>query len=464
MILPTRTGTPASHWLHDVNPARSSRTPLHGHRAYDVAIVGGGYTGLWAAHYLLRNAPGTRIAILEAHHVGAGASGRNGGWLSHLVPGNRSVYAHQAGKDRTLALQRLMIEAVEEVLSEAASLNLAIDAVQGGNLVVASTPAELHRLKARCRADREFGLTDVECRLVSASEAKQRINVHGAIGGLYYPTVARIHPAKLVDGLATAVEDAGVRIFERSPAVTVSPGRLTTPTGSVEADHVLVCTEGYGGALLGKRQVIPINSSMIVTPPLSQDAWQHIGWENRECFSDAAHTFVYAQRTQDDRIAIGGRGNPYRFASNTNLKGRTPASTTRALLARLADYFPDIHLTADSSWSGVLGVTRDWCAKITHDPRGLTAAYGYAGHGVTSANLAARAMVDLTLNRATELTRIPLVGHRSPRWEPEPLRWLGVHTMYHLFETADAWERQRQQQRTSLLARFGARLAGLDGQ
>lgn len=155
-----------------------------------------------------------------------------------------------------------------------------------------------------------------------------------------------------------------------------------------------------------------------------------------------AHAYMYAQRTADDRIAIGGRGVPYRFGSRTDHDGRTQPATVSALTALLTSFFPQLAGTEIShAWSGVLGVPRDWCATVTLDrASGLGWAGGYVGSGVATANLAARTLRDLVLGESTELTTLPWVNHRVRRWEPEPFRWLGVQALYAAYREADRRE------------------------
>jgi glycine/D-amino acid oxidase-like deaminating enzyme len=301
---------------------------------------------------------------------------------------------------------------------------------------------------------------------------RERIAVDGVCGGLYYPMVARIQPARLAFGLAAAVERRGVRIYERSRAETLTPcpGRpgsrpatVTANGATVRAGTVLLCTEGYSGPLAGRRRLIPINSSMVATRPLSAADWASIGWSHGECLSDSAHAFIYSQRTTDDRIAIGGRGRPYRYGSGTGGDGVTAQRTVAQLRERLERYFPQAGFEIEHAWSGVLGVTRDWCAGIEVDRRhGIGHCFGYAGHGVTSANLGGRILADLTTGAQNDLTTLPLVGHRARNWEPEPLRWLGVHGLYRLFEYADRREEASGTATTSPGARLAGRIAGLE--
>ncbi|RAE50578.1 FAD-dependent oxidoreductase, partial [Burkholderia multivorans] len=210
------------------------------------------------------------------------------------------------------------------------------------------------------------------------------------------------------------------------------------------------------------RQVIPVFSSMIATAPLPVEAWEEIGWEGRECLGDAAHTFIYAQRTADDRIALGGRGAPYAFNSGLPGDGRVPAEVVDLLRTRLSSLFPTPDFEVAHAWRGALGVTRDWCAGIFFDPeQRIGVARGYAGHGVTATHLAAKTLLDRAGGTPTPLTALPWNDHVSGQWEPEPIRWLGIRSMYRIFNLADEWERATGATKTSLLARFGARLAGL---
>jgi glycine/D-amino acid oxidase-like deaminating enzyme len=158
--------------------------------------------------------------------------------------------------------------------------------------------------------------------------------------------------------------------------------------------------------------------------------------------SDEAHAYMYAQRTADGRIAIGGRGVPYRFGSAVDDRGETSPATAEALRALIRRLFPAAApAKLDHAWSGVLGVPRDWCAAVNFDAAaGLGWAGGYSGHGVLAANLAGRTLSDLVAGEPTELTALPWVGYHSRPWEPEPARWVGVHGLYALYRTADRLE------------------------
>ncbi|MBK0420890.1 FAD-dependent oxidoreductase [Leucobacter sp. CSA2] len=431
----------------------------------DVCIVGAGLTGLWAAYHLKRLDPSLDVVILERETAGYGASGRNAGWLSPLVPGNRRVFSRTAGtREAGVRLQRRMLEAVDEVLGIIRDERIDAHAIRSGNLVVARNEAAMQRLRGRLAGDRSWGLRADEGSELSAGEVAERIRVHGAVGGLFYPVVGRVDPGGLVRGLAELVERLGVRIHEDSAVTEIESRVAGTAEGSVHAPVILRCTEGYSVDVASdRRRIIPVNSSIIITEPLPAEVWAEIGWGSRELFSDAAHVFSYAQQTDDRRILIGGRGHPYRFGSGTGGAGGVDRATIAALTGRLHAMFPATARHAiDHSWSGVIGVTRDWCASVRFDrATGLGLAQGYAGHGVTSAYLAAKSLAEVVLGESDGDASLPWVGRQTRSWEPEPVRWLGVHAMYRMFSFADWSEERSHATRTSLFASLGSRLAGL---
>ncbi|WP_214107355.1 NAD(P)/FAD-dependent oxidoreductase [Acrocarpospora catenulata] len=434
--------------------------PLPGDRQADVAIVGGGYTGLWTAYYLKKADPALRVAVLEKEFAGFGASGRNGGWLAGLLPGSPARYAHRHGAEAAIRFQRAMFDGVDEVLRVAATEGIDADLVKGGLFNVARTPAQAARLRAEVAEQRAWGWTPGDVDLLTTDEMNARLRVAGALAASWSPHCARVQPAKLARGLARAVRDLGVEIYEGTPVTTIAPGRAITPTGTVRAEIVLRCTEGFTAEVPGHhRDWLPMNSSMIVTEPLT--CWDEIGWDGRELLGDMAHYYMYAQRTADDRIAFGGRGRPYLYGSRVDDRGHTHDWTVAALWQLLTAFFPAAAgARVDHAWSGVLGVPRDWCATVGLDrASGLGWAGGYTGHGVAAANLAGRTLSDLALGRDTPHTALPWVDRRVRRWEPEPLRWLGVHAMYRLYRFADAREASGTP-RTSVLARIADMITG----
>ncbi|MEA2201826.1 MAG: hypothetical protein QOI89_2422 [Solirubrobacteraceae bacterium] len=448
-------------WWRSLGGPPPARAPLPGPTEADVAIVGAGYTGLWTAYYLKRADPSLRIVILEREVAGYGASGRNGGWVSGFFSGPARVYERRGGREGFLALQRAMFATVDEVGGVLAEQGIDADLVKGGHLSVAVNEAQALRLDDSVAGARELGLGEGDLRELGADELAQRLRVAGARGATFSPHVARVHPAKLVLGLAAAVEELGVSIHETTPVSEIRPHAAVTPAGVVDARWVVRATEGYTAGLRGQRRaLVPMNSSMIITEPLAAEAWEEIGWAGREVLSDAAHVYVYLQRTADGRIAIGGRGMPYRFGSRTDGAGVTAPETVASLRAKLVEMFPATGRVAiDHAWSGVLGVPRDWCVSVDADPdTGLAWAGGYVGEGVAAANLAGRTLRDLILGERSELTALPWVGRRPRRWEPEPIRWGAIHGVYSLYRRAD-----RSERRTGRPSRLGHAVDALSG-
>ncbi len=425
-------------WSQAGRPA--PRAALDGDLDCDVCIVGGGLTGLWTAYWLTRHDPSLDIVVLEAEFAGFGASGRNGGWLSAELAGNRDP-----------VLRTAMERAVDEVIGICSSEGIEADVVKSGVLHVARSPAQLVRMR-----EQNAGIE------LDEDETAQRIGVAGALGSVYSPHAARVQPARLVDGVARAVERSGVRILERTRVSRIDPGKATTDAGVVRAPIVLRCLEGYTASIRGQRRTwLPMNSAMVVTEPLSDPIWDELGWAGSELLGDCANAYCYAQRTADGRIALGGRGIPYRYGSRTDTDGQTQDWTIESLRRTLHALFPATRAARlDQAWCGVLGVPRDWSASVTFDPAsGLGSAGGYVGSGLTTTYLAGRTLADLALGRDSELVRLPWVGHRVRRWEPEPFRWLGVRAMYALYRAADRRE-DAGLLRPSRLARLGDRLTG----
>ncbi|TFB77273.1 FAD-dependent oxidoreductase [Cryobacterium glaciale] len=436
------------------------RAALPGSTSADVVIVGAGYTGLWTAYYLKKAAPHLRIVVLEARFAGFGASGRNGGWLTNSVTGGREQYLKSHGRPAAERFQAAMNDTVDEVIRVAALEGIEAGIVKGGEFTVAYDPAQQHRLERAARAEQAWAHTDVE--LLSTTAAQNRINVAGTTGAMWHPHCARINPAELVAGLARTVVSLGVELYENTAVSEIVPHRAVTVRGTVTASFVVRATEGFTAGIKGlHRTWLPMNSSLIATEPLAASVWESIGWSGRETLGDMAHAYMYAQRTSDDRVAIGGRGVPYRFGSKTDADGQTPQVTVDALREILVRFFPATKgARIDHAWSGVLGVPRDWAATVGLDPQtGLGWAGGYVGTGVATTNLAGRTLTDLILGRSSSLVELPWVNHRVRAWEPEPLRWLAVTALYRAYSLADRAELGGRR-RTSPLARVADVVSG----
>lgn len=440
-----------------------SRRSLDGDRTADVCIVGGGFSGLWTAYYLAQARPELEIIVLEREFAGFGASGRNGGWVSDHFAGSRAAMALTHGREAVVTLQRRLQATIDEIIAMCAAEGIEADLVKHGVLTVARSAAQQARLRARLQEDRAWGQSAGDVEPLTAAQLQQRVRVSGAREALFSPHCARAQPAKLVTGLAAAVGRRGVTICEGTAVRSIAPGVARTDRGDVRAPVVLGCLEGFTATLEGRRRdLLPLNSAMIVTDPLGSERWAQIGWEGAELLGDAAHAYMYAQRTADGRIALGGRGVPYRFGSQTDRWGVTQPQTIAQLTAILHAMFPaTADVAIEQAWCGVLGVRRDWTPTVGFDrATGLGGAAGYVGSGVAATNLAARTLVDLVLGVDSELTRLPWVRGRARRWEPEPLRWLGARLVYGLYRAADRRESARSSAATDPLARLADLISG----
>lgn len=452
-----------SLWHETAEDDWAPRPPLPGDRDADVAVVGAGFTGLWTAYYLLREDPSLRVVVLEAETAGFGASGRNGGWCSALFPRStaRLAQTSPAGRAGALAQHRAMRETVDEVLRVAGEEDIDARAHKGGTVVVARTPSQLRRARASVDTARAWGRGPEELALLDRAAARGRLDAAGTLGATYTPDCAALDPARLVRGLARAVERRGGVVHEGTRVRALEPGRVRTDRGAVRADVVVRATEGYTAGLEGlRRRLAPVYSLVVATEPLPAQTWEQIGLGERETFSDHRNLVVYGQRTAEGRLVFGGRGAPYHVGSRVRPDFDLEPRVFAALRRTLVEMLPALRGTRFThAWGGVLGVPRDWCASVGLDRTAGTAwAGGYVGDGVGTANLAGRTLADLVLDRETELTGLPWVGHHSPAWEPEPVRWLGINAGLRTMTLADREEGLTG--RPSGLARLMAPLVG----
>ncbi|MGL5817045.1 MAG: NAD(P)/FAD-dependent oxidoreductase [Phycicoccus sp.] len=452
-----RTGT-APLWWDDAEPATRADAAELPH-VVDVAVVGAGYTGLWTAYYLLRADPRLEVLVLEAEHVGHGASGRNGGWVSALWPVSADVVAARAGRAAALALLAAVRDTVDEVGRVDAAESLGGGFVKGGAVVLARGPAQLDRARAAVAREAAWG---AGTRWLDADEARERLAAPDALGAAFAPHCARVHPRRLVDGLARTVRRLGGTVAEGVRVIRAGGGVVLAQGGRrVTARSVVIATEAWTPQLPShERDLAPVYSLQVATEPLDDARWAGIGLAAREVFADHGHVVVYGQRTDDGRLAFGGRGAPYHWGSAVRPEfdhDEAVFTTLREYLTMMLPQLGDVRFT--HAWGGALGIPRDWQPSVTWDPVTRTGrAGGYVGDGVAASNLAGRTLADLVLGRESAITALPWVGHRSPRWEPEPLRWLGVNAGLRLAHLAD-----REEGRTGRPARLGGILGRLTG-
>lgn len=454
-----------SLWLDTLAEPIVARRPVPGELTAGAVIVGAGLIGLWTAYCLAEADPALNIVVLEAETAGFGAAGRNAGFVSAGIAGQPRAYLPRGGWDGLRRAERAMVDGIDWIGAVVAGEDIACGWTKGGSLRIATSRAQLKRVRAGVAARRRRGLGEDDVQLLSAAEIAERLRISGVVGGAYTPHCARVHPGRLVRGLAAACERQGVRIFERSPVTRIEPGQVRCvpadgrPPVVVRAPVVVQATEAFTVDLPGQhRDYIPVYSHMLATEPLDAATWSAIGWERCETVADQRHLFTYAQRTVDGRIALGGRSARYRLGSAIRPVDERPPAVHAHLEGTLRAWFP---AAADAAithrWGGVLAVPRDWSMSIAFDRHtGLARAGGLAGHGLVASSLCGRTLADLILERDTELTSLPWVGHRSGRWEREPARVVAQRLITAVLASADRIEDAERgpAARTRLVSRF----------
>ena len=424
-------------WDATLKSKSTERESLKKIEEVDVAIIGAGFTGLWCAYHLLSNNPDLKIAIIEKERVGFGASGRNGGWVSALYPsgiGADEVTPH-------------LVQSINEIGIFASKYTPDSNFRKGGSVTFARNKGQLKRLK------NNIGSTT----FLDKSQTEEKVKVDGALGSLFTPDCATIHPGRFVRALADHVEQLGARIYEKSPSLRNSDHKVTTPSGALIATTVISATEAFAK---NSRERVPLYSLMVATEPISEKIWDQLGINNGESFAEASHLVTYGQRTADNRLAVGGRGAPYLFGSLMRSSAENNSQVHDQLIAMVRQWFPLLANTQFTHrWGGAVSVTRDWQPFANFNKAtGQAKAGGYVGDGVTLSYLAAKTLADLILDNGSELTNLPFVNHSVPLWEPEPFRWVGVNSVVKLIGLADREETITS--RPSLIAKALTRVTG----
>jgi len=409
----------------------------------DVAILGGGYTGLWTAYYLLCSNPDLNVAVLEKEIVGFGASGRNGGWCSSKFPVTPSMLEQRYGREGARALMLAMNGAVDEVSRFCQSESVDAYFHKGGILTLARGEHHLPMVRASFEAYSRLGLGE-QYQLLSAEQALERVCVAKVCGALFASENASLHPGRLVRGLARAIEKRGGTIYEKSEVTGFKGGSspaLITSAGEIRAKRTVVLAgESYLTRLsLLHRVVLPVYSLIALTEPLTEKQWNDIGWRNRESVASCNYTVDYLTRTADGRILFGSRGAPYRFASTISDDQELNPQTHAHIEELVVEWFPILEgIRFTHHWGGPVGMPRDWMPMVGFDADSkIATARGYTGQGVSTTNLTGRILAELISGKRTELSQLPVAERLSPLWEVEPLRWLAVRYMQDAFRRID---------------------------
>ncbi|WP_019529310.1 NAD(P)/FAD-dependent oxidoreductase [Dasania marina] len=435
-----------SFWFDTLAEKIQPRPILSEDIQVDVAIIGAGFTGLWTAYYLNKQQPDLRIAIIESETAGFGASGRNGGWLMGALAGETKYLAGLPEPERQAAYQ-LIFSIIDEVKQVLAAENIDCDLHHGGSVYAAARyPEQLAFQQSELKHLYQAGLSEDDYRWLNKAELDATVRMRNGMGAIYTPHCAAINPAKLVRGLAECLERKGVSIYEQSAVTHVGHKQLQTAQGSVRADVIVPATEGFADELMGlKRYVLPIQSLIVATEPLTESKWDEIGLADRPTFSDAGRMATYGQRSADGRIIFGARGG-YIFGGKVRHQFALSDPAFREREQILRDLFPSLaSVNVTHGWGGTLGMARNFTPFAVFDANtGIASAGGYGGEGVGAANLFGRTLADMILQKETQLTAMPWAftqaTHKSAlkRWEPEPCRWLTYQTLLNIF----SWEEE----------------------
>ena len=438
--------SPRPFWLDD--PARPDALPsLSGDARADLAIVGAGFTGLWAAIEAKERDPGRDVVLLEGGRVGWGASGRNGGFTSALLThglenGIRRFPDEIEELDRQgLENFRGLREAIERY-----GIDAEFEAVP--MVLLARRPHEAEWFPKAVELQRRFGH---EAHILDREGAQRVLRSPVYLGGLVLGGEghALVHPAKLAWGLRDVALGLGVRIAERSPVRGLERDerglRLATSEGSVIADRVLLATNGFPPLMRQIRHfVVPVYDHVLMTEPLSPEQRAAIGWEGREGLGDAANRFHYFRLSADDRILWGGYDATYHFGNGVARRFEQDDDVHARLARNFLDTFPKLEgIRFTHRWGGVI----DTCSRYSvffgtaYDGR-LSYAVGYTGLGVGATRFGARTALDLVDGLDTERTRLSFVRRKPVPFPPEPARWLGIRRTLRSYDRLDSTGRE----------------------
>ncbi len=432
-----------SLWRESTERLGKVRQSLSADLQCDVVIIGGGYSGLWTAYYLKRLVPDCRIVILESNQIGFGASGRNGGWCSGFLPVTLGELEKTHGRRAAIEMYRESFRTLDEIEMVITELRIDCDFYRGGTINGATNLVQKSRVETEVSEMRRFGFGEDHYKILTSDELASRLNINRAIAASYTPHCAVVHPAKLIHGLAIAVESLGVKIYENTNVIEYSERCVKTKDQICSANIVIRATEGFTSRLKNQRRTLaPLYSYMVATEPLNPQQLSSLGWQNRETYHDARNMIIYAQLTKDNRIAFGGRGAPYHFASRVKPQYDTHDEIHEKIIRSMHDVFPiSRELDVTHRWGGPLGVPRNWKPTVNFDPKtGLGSLGGYVGDGVAASNLAARTLAHLIVKDKHPLTALPWVNQPSRKWEIEPLRYIGINGLLKISESMDNYE------------------------
>ena len=416
--------------------------PLEGDKRVDVAIIGGGFSGLSTAYHVKKVDPGASVAVLESEYVGYGASGRNGGFSMTVFGVSLTVTHMLHGEAKTRDAYHYMVDAVEYLNTLVNTHNLQCDYRRSGFLRAATTPGYARRIQEEMELAARIGLDSIEW----WDEERTQAAVHSPLflGGWWEPRCALVHPAKLVRELKRIAEAAGAQVFEHTPVIAVhripAGVRLETPRGTVQAEKVVFATNAWTHHFPWvRRKQVPAWTYMVATEPLTPEQWERIGWEQGMGIEDARNLIHYFRPSPDGRLLMGGGPVIIGFGRRMAYDEHPP--TWRHLEKFIVTLFPQLEgVQIAYRWGGPFSVTLDLVPALGYvgDERAVYNV-GCTGHGVSLMPSNGRILADLVLERKSALTDLWFVNRRVIPWPPEPLRFVVGYIVRGYLQLEDAW-------------------------
>ena len=432
-------------WLDDLaDAAKRPRPRLTGERVAQLAIVGGGYTGLWTAVLAKRRYPDARVVLVEAKSIGWAASGRNGGFCEASL-----THGHDNGvsrwPDEMPTLDRLGIENLDAIGAAEAEFGMDFEFERNGALGVAVEPHQLEWLHEEVEVAAARG--DDSVRLLDEAEVRAEVDSPTYLGGVWDTRgSALVHPAKLAAELARVAEELGVEIFERSPVRRIdTPGStgavtLVTDGGRVFAQQAVLATNVFPSLLKRNRlMTVPVYDYALMTEPLSGEQLASIGWSNRQGLGDLANQFHYYRLSRDNRILFGGYDAVYHYGRRVREQYEQRPESYERLAAHFFTTFPQLEgLRFSHRWAGAIDTSTRFCAFFGTARDGRVAyAAGFTGLGVAATRFAAEVMLDQLEQRDNERTSLRMVRERPLPFPPEPVAAMGINATRWSLDRAD---------------------------
>lgn len=417
-----------SYWLQSLEENLQPTLPLEGEYSADVAIVGGGFVGLWTALTLKERDPNINVVILEQDICGGGASGRNGGFVMSWWPKIGSLLSF-CTKEQALFLAHAAERAIGELGEFCEQHQIDAHYARKGWLWTATTPAHI---------DSWNGTLDMCARLgvepftrVSREEVAKATGSDAHLAGVYERSNATVQPGALVRGMRDVAEKAGIRIFEQTPVTSIEPGksvRLTSNKGHVNATSVVLASNAWAASIPElSKLIVPVNSSIVVTEPIPEKL-KKMGWTGQESITDSQLMVDYYRTTRDGRIAFGKGTGALAYNSQINSTFSEHAESIELTEADFRRTYPELASTRlTNAWSGPIDRTYD-SLPVFGTLSGSTNIHygiGWSGNGVGPSRLGGRILASLALGSRDEWSTCPLVGRNCKTFPQEPFRYLG---------------------------------------